>query len=145
MIKTAIALLLWGIAGSAQAQDKHDFAAGQLLTNTYGELCTMCEAKLVCTAADGAATSYAFQKRAFLSQMSTVFDYFPFTKSYGLHHTRPVTIGAGGRETAGKAAFDLTTKRIDLPNAAGAPTWIDRGDGSWHGADGSAIGRCAAP
>lgn len=135
MLKNA--LLMAAVAAMpAVAQDKHEVAQGQFLTNQYGELCTMCEADITCTGSDGTATAYHFHKRTFLSQMSTVLDYFPFTKGYGLKHTRPATV-AGGQE--GKAAFDLTTKRIDLPDA----TWIDRSDGGWHGADGSSKGQCA--
>jgi hypothetical protein len=138
MIRQAIRLCVWALCiatPEVAAQDKHEIAPGQFLTNEYGELCTMCEADVTCTASDGAATAYHFQKRTFLSQMSTVLDYFPFTKGYGLKHSRPV-IADGARE--GRAAFDLNTKRIDLPDNS----WIDRSDGSWHAADGSAKGQC---
>lgn len=134
MLKAALLIAVMA-AMPAAAQDKHKVAQGQFLTNQYGELCPTCEADITCTATDGAATAYHFHKRTFVSQMSTVLDYFPFTRSYGLKHTRPATTAS---VTEGRAAFDLTAKRIDLPDG----TWIDRNNASWHAADGNPKGTC---
>lgn len=137
------ALLLSAGAAPVAAQDKHDIG-GMMLTNQMGELCTMCEADMTCTTPEGVATSYHFQKRGFVGQMLTVLDYFPFTRQFGLRHTRPVTISAADSKTTGEAAMDLTTKRIEVPDAKGASTWVDRTTGQWHGAGDSVIGQCTA-
>lgn len=99
---------------------------------------------MTCTDASGTATTYHFHKRDFWGQMSTVLDYFPLTRSWGLRHSRPVTLKTMDRDIDGKATFDLTTKRIDLPDTKGASTWVDRTTGAWHGADGTVLGTCAA-
>lgn len=136
--------LALGVGGSALAQDKHDIT-DLMLTNKRGELCTMCEASMVCTSTDGAAsTSYKFYKRGFFGQMSTVLDYFPFTRAYGLKHKRPVDVISGDKKQSTEAAFDLTTKRITVPDGAGATTWVDRTNGVWHNADDSVRGQCTA-
>jgi hypothetical protein len=136
------------LSSAAGAQDKHEFS-GMLLTNRQGELCTMCEATMTCTPAaelgTAAPVTYHFKKRDFWGQMSTVLDYFPFTRSFGLRHTRPVEVAGAAAKTMAMATFNLETKRIDVPDASGVATWVDRGDGSWHAADGAVIGVCSAP
>lgn len=142
-IACAAAVLAFGAPVAGHAQQKHDFS-GMMLTNQMGELCTMCEADMTCTVSDGAAIAYHFQKRGFLGQMATVLDYFPLTQKWGLRHTRPVTVKGSGTEAVGEATFDLEAKRISVPGPGGMASWVDRTDGSWHGADGAVIGACTA-
>jgi hypothetical protein len=136
-------------AGPSSAQDKHEFV-GQLLTNQQGELCTMCEADLRCEAtppapvpsdpqalgqsASGPVAGISlptvdvhFFKRDFWGQMSTVLDYFPFTRQYGLYHSREVEIKQAHQPPLrAKAKLDLAAKRIDVWDAAGQTLVVDR-------------------
>ena len=118
---------------------------GQLLTTQFGELCTMCTATLQCGPEGGAQTTYAFGTRTFLSQMSTVLDYVPGLSDQAKVHSRPVTITIDGKRVDGTAKFNFRDARIDLPDAKGAATWIDRSSGAWHGAGESLLGRCTVP
>ncbi len=131
------------------AQDKHEIA-GQFLTNKQGELCTMCEANVVCSAAmtdtqpTPAQTKLHFLKRGFWGQISTVLDYFPLTRKYGLYHTRDVLMKSGeGADSTANAKFDLEAKRIDVTDAGGKLLfWIDRTNGDWMGTDNARRGQC---
>ena len=118
---------------------------GQLLTKQFGELCTVCEAKLMCRMEDGAETLYAFGQRSFISQALTILDYFPWLGA-GKTHTRPVSMtSTGGAPRDGTARLSLPDARIDVPDSAGQPTWIDRRTGAWHGAGDRVIGACKVP
>jgi hypothetical protein len=141
VLRPAIGGLVAGLASMAVlAAD-----TGQLLTNQFGELCTMCTATLVC-GRDGGTTAFAFGTRTFLSQMTTVLDFFPGMSSFAKTHSRPVAItGPDGARSTGTARFDLNAARIALPDAAGRETWIDRRTGAWHAADGADIGACTVP
>jgi hypothetical protein len=141
--------LLALISSPARAQDKHEFA-GQFLTNKQGELCTMCEADVSCAAVateeqpTPAQTKLHFLKRDFWGQISTVLDYFPLTRKYGLYHSRDVQVKSGeGPDMTANAKLDLEAKRIDVTDRNGTLLfWIDRTDGAWKGPDNTPRGQC---
>ncbi len=160
------ALMLFA-AEAAHAQDKHEYS-DQFLTNKQGELCTMCEADVVCgpqlpkaeppdaqqlaaPAPDNAVSGMSagtvklhFYQRGFFGQMSTVLDYFPLTRKYGLSHTRDVDVTQeGSAAVKAQATLNLETKRIDIQNQSGAPMfWINRTTNTWHSPDGAERGVC---
>ncbi|MBL8629772.1 MAG: hypothetical protein JNM81_09105 [Rhodospirillaceae bacterium] len=153
-----LALLVCAASGKVQAQDKHEYT-DLFLTNKQGDLCTMCEADVSCAPALVATESQVegteppkpeptvlhFYKRGFLGQMSTVLDYFPPTRKFGLYHSRDVDVKAPGDAVPQRmsAKLDLANKRIDVTNAAGqAVFWIDRNTGAWNGPDNAARGQC---
>jgi len=129
------------LSGAVQAQDAKP-TAELLLTNQYGELCTMCVGTLSCAAPDSAAkTVYAFQKKGFVGQMMTVLDYVPGI-GRGVWEKRDVIITA--TDTEGQSTTRTETARLSVKEAkieAGG-TVIDRATGAWMDAKGAALGSC---
>ena len=145
----SFAVMLLAVTTGASAFTEAD--RGQLLTKQFGELCTVCEAKLMCRTEDGVETLYAFGQRSFISQALTILDYFPWVGA-GKTHTRPVSVSStgggmphGGTPYDGTARLSLPAARIEVPDIAGQPTWIDRRTGAWHGAGDRVIGACKVP
>lgn len=128
-----------------------------LLTNRFGELCTMCEAIVLCEPGkqeldfDGALpqdmpprfTLYHFQTKDFWGQIATIWDYFARWVNPVVAETRPVIVyevAAGVRETQGTEIAGLSVKQAQITVGSRI---IDRNKRHWLGADGEMLGACA--
>lgn len=78
---------LLALSGPAAAQVNNPAYADYLLVGRFGEICTMCEAVVLCEAGttatehdsipgDGRFTLYHYQTRTFWSQISTIWEWF---------------------------------------------------------------------
>jgi hypothetical protein len=136
-----------------------------LLAPTYGELCTTCEAFLLCeqtpvgTDAGGhtADRVYHVQAHTFWGQIGTIWGWLKHLFAPVRPDTRflrvyaPADAGveqgehslSGSHERAwrhmadGRVTLDLRSNRIELPDG-----WIDRLDGAWYDADDRQLGTC---
>jgi len=131
-----------------------------LLENKFGELCTMCEATVLCRNGEvsgiGVAdldrpqtapyTLYHFHTKTFWGQVGTIWDYLvrwvePVTTEqrpvsvYAVDDYSGKTLRGGLTETMGILSLDPA--RIDV----GQHT-IDRRTGEWRDADGTRAGYC---
>ena len=101
-----IIILYLAISLSALAQVNSEKYQGLLLVGEFAELCTMCEAVLLCAAtaeppahdavpAQGEFTLYYIQTRTFWSQVATIWEWFIAnfnSESLAEGHTRPVWV-----------------------------------------------------
>lgn len=103
---SACALLLTLLTLPAAAQVNQEKYRGYFLVGQFGEICTMCEAVVLCEEAaapimpaavptDGSFTLYHLHTRTFWSQVSTIWEWFVSnfnSSSLAAGHERPVTI-----------------------------------------------------
>ena len=153
-------LLLCALLGltPASAQVNNPAYADYLLVGRFGEICTMCEAIVLCetdeqrTNADeipgsGSFSVYHLQTRTFWSQIATIWEWFVVTfDSEALAtggHTRPVhsydvTDGRWSARKVIAARLTLEPALIDLGDQS-----IDRVEGRWlQGPDHRPAGFC---
>lgn len=144
-------------AGFARAQVNSEKYQGMLLVGEFGEICTMCEAVLWCSAdenqpviteipANGSFTVYHLQTRTFWSQVATIWEWFAAnfdTESLAQGHERPVDIYAV-KEGEWAAPVRLTAHiALEPPLLAFGDHLIDRADNSWIAAsDKHRVGSC---
>jgi hypothetical protein len=99
-------LLLTALSLPAAAQVNQKKYAGYFLVGQFGEICTMCEAVVLCESAEapiapsavpttGSFTLYHLHTRTFWSQVSTIWEWFVSnfdSSSLAAGHERPVTV-----------------------------------------------------
>lgn len=126
------------ILAASPAMGQAPAGSGLLLADKFGELCTMCEAALMCSAEGGTPTTYHFHKKSFLGQMRTVLDYVPFIGPPEWEE-RPATVKrSGGAGEGVPARLSFKKQSIEVDGAT-----IDRTTGAWRAADGT-TGICRA-
>ncbi len=152
--------MLWTMLGppTASAQVNNPAYADYLLVGRFGEICTMCEAIVLCETdkhrtdddkipSGGSFSVYHLQTRTFWSQITTIWEWFVVTFDSKVlatgGHTRPVHSYdvANGRWSEGQmitARLTLEPPLIDLSDQA-----IDRVEGRWlNGPDRLPVGFC---
>lgn len=127
----------------AQASDE---APRPLLAATYGELCTTCDAYLLCEPTTSSAMDARLlhvHKHTFWGQIGTIWTWLRHLFQPVRPDTRHLTVyqpsddGRWAVESEARVTLDLRTLRIQFP--AG---WIDRNDGGWHDLLDQRIGVC---
>ena len=134
-----------------------------LLTDRFSELCTMCEAWVLCTAepADTVAqraenlsqnppeafTLYRFKIKGFWGQIATIWNYYARLFDPVVSETRPAEIFRRAKGPDGSyfqthqkvdAFLSLEAKTLELGG-----TRINRVDLTWSSTDGQSLGACA--
>jgi hypothetical protein len=157
--RAALAVLALLAAGPAAAQVNEARFRDYFLVGQFGEVCTMCEVAVLCTAGTvppgsdvvptgGDFTLYLVHTRTFWSQVSTIWEYFVsnFTSATLVDgHERPVTV----YEVAGGTWLvpQQRTLRLSLEPARIAiddGREIDRVGRRWQrSADGESLGYCS--
>ena len=154
----AVLALLVAVTLPAAGQINSEKYAGLLLVGQFGEICTMCEAVVLCEAsptppahgqvpAAGSFTLYRLHTRSFLSQVSTIWEWFVAnfsTAGLVAGHTRPVTIHVVEQGTWQPPVEAEMRVSLEPPRlAAGDDSEIDRRDRSWRrSSTGASIGYC---
>lgn len=101
---TAVLLIALALPAASQVNQKQ--YEGYLLVGQFGEICTMCEAMVLCQATSapiapkavpdaGSFTLYHLHTRTFWSQVSTIWEWFVAnfsSASLAAGHERPVTV-----------------------------------------------------
>jgi hypothetical protein len=131
-----------------------------LLHNKFGELCTMCEATVVCASRDvsnvtvdelnqatgGPYTLYHFHTKTFLGQIATIYDYLIRWIEPVITEKRPVTIyaiPAAGDASVARARTETNAElSLEPPVIAIDKQQIERRSREWRSADGQALGSC---
>jgi hypothetical protein len=140
-------LATWLAAMPAVAQVNDKAYADYFLVGQFGEVCTMCEVMVLCQAGDarpeypsvpssGSFTLYHIQTRTFLSQVSTIWEWFIAnfnSRKLAAGHRRPVIIHevADGRWSAplnGELQISLEPPRLALSDGR----QIDRTNRLWQ-------------
>jgi hypothetical protein len=132
-----------------------------LLMNRFGELCTMCEAVVLCAAGDvppadvadlarpgiGPFTIYHFRTKTFWGQVATIWDYLIRWVEPVIREERPVRIyrvGADGAAGSGRSLEErMANLSIDPPLLDIGDRRINRQSGAWETPRGQAVGSCA--
>ncbi|MEM1111647.1 MAG: hypothetical protein AAGI11_07045 [Pseudomonadota bacterium] len=127
----------------SQAQPGNDRNQGLLLFGEFGELCTMCEAVLMCEESlaapeyaavpvSGDFTLYHVQARSFWSQIATIWEWFiaNFQEEPISGHQRPVRVfevasAVWGSPQAAELQMELEPALLSI-RATGTVTTIDR-------------------
>jgi hypothetical protein len=145
------------LAGSARAQPAPD-EQYMLLVNRFGELCTMCEAMVACTAgasapadmaalATGPYTLYHFQTKTFWGQVATIFKYLQRWITPVVREERPVVIYTVGSDGPGGATRSRVETLAELSTEpallVAGDRQIDRWTSAWQTRDGAPAGSCA--
>lgn len=127
----------------AQASDN---APRPLLAAVYGELCTTCDAYLLCestTSLHAHARLLHVHKHSFWGQIGTIWTWlrhlFQPVRPDSRHLTvyQPTADGRWAVESEARVTLDLRSLRIEFPTG-----WIDRNDGGWHDHADQRIGVC---
>ena len=119
-----------------------------LLAAVYGELCTTCDAYLMCEPTEASpadARVLHVHKHSFWGQIGTIWTWLrhlfqpvrPDTRHLTVY--RPSDDGPWTPDSQGRVTLDLRTLRVEYP--AG---WVDRTDGGWHDSLDQRIGVCRA-
>lgn len=124
-----------------------------LLVNRFGELCTMCEATVACSAgaappaevaelaAPGADwTLYHFQTKDFWGQVATIFKYLERWIRPVVREERPVVIHTA---RAGSPVVTVAALGLDPPVIEVGERRIDRTTNAWQSLAGEPVGSCA--
>lgn len=155
--RVAAGLLALFLVGAASAQINVDAYRDYLLVGQFGELCTMCEAVVLCREQEPQGESvpdsgdfalYHLQTRTFWSQMSTIWEWFitNFTQE-GLAargHTRPAHVyrvanGEWSPREVIEARLVLSPGVLRIGEHS-----IDRVSRAWSNAEtGAELGHCA--
>lgn len=129
-----------------------------LLVNRFGELCTMCEATVACTAgaaapagmadlATGPYTVYHFQTKTFWGQVGTIFLYLQRWIMPVVRGERPVVIYAVGSDGPAGASRSRVEAMAELSTEpallVAADRQIDRWTSAWQTRGGVPVGNCA--
>lgn len=153
---STISILAFMCVSHVLAQDES--AQYMLLKNEFGELCTMCEATVVCSQTElpgvedlskpGAApyTLYHFHTKTFFGQMATIWDYMVRWIEPVVRESRPVTIykvpadGIGSDSRSRRETTVYLSLEPALIEINGQQ--IDRWSRQWADADGTVLGAC---
>lgn len=142
--------------GAARAGEQY-----LLLMNRFGELCTMCEAVVLCAEGDvstvqvsglaerdmGPFTIYHFQTKTFWGQVATIWNYLKRWVEPIIREERPVQVyrvGAGGVTGADRSLEErMANLSIEPPLLDVGDRRINRETGAWETPAGQAAGSCA--
>lgn len=155
-IRALLACALLAAVAPAAAQVNEPEHEGYLLVGQFGEICTMCEAMVVCGEGDealrleslpaaGSYTLYYLHTRTFWSQVTTIWEWFiaNFNSKLVPRHTRPVSIhtlrdGRWSGPAAGEVAVSLDPPELRFSDGQ----TIDRAGFRWLDAGSEAHGSC---
>lgn len=141
-----VAVLLLALALPAAGQVNNPAYANYFLVGQFGEICTMCEVVVLCDASaeppaypqipeQQSFTLYHLHTRTFLSQVSTIWEWFISNfSSAGLEagHTRPVTVYAVDNGAWGAPVTTEIRVALDPPLLTiGDDHQVDRTNRSW--------------
>jgi len=150
-------LLLAVFTLPATAQVNNEKYHGFLLVGEFGELCTMCEAVILCEASnqarslkkiptEGSFTLYHIQTRTFWSQIATIWEWFIAnfdSESLAQGHGRPVHIYQINEYSWNGPIKNETHLALEPPLISFSNLSIDRHDGRWiRDVDGETAGYC---
>ena len=141
----------------ATAQVNNPEYADYFLVGRFGEICTMCEAVVLCEAgptetprdsipAAGSFSVYHIQTRTFWSQVATIWEWFIAnfnSESLAAGHSRPVHVySVTNGSWSGRSVVDAQVS-LDPPRIVVGQRAIDRVERRWlDGANERAIGYC---
>jgi len=147
-----------GMAGTSVHAAEEDYL---LLMNRFGELCTMCEAVVLCADGDvsavtvpdlgapatGPFTIYHFQTKTFWGQVATIWTYLKRWVEPIVREERPVriyTVGTGGVAAPGRSLEErMASLSIEPPLLDVGARRINRETSAWEDAQGQPVGTCA--
>jgi len=156
----ALACLTLAFYATGAAAETGNDPDEMLLHNKFGELCTMCEATVVCTSGDvsgitvdqleqgggGRLTLYHFHTKTFLGQIATIYDYMIRWIEPVITEKRPLTIysiPAADDKSAGRARIETTVElSLEPPLITIENRQIERRSREWRTADGQVLGSC---
>jgi hypothetical protein len=154
---TGLTMLL---AASPLAADDGPEPVDMLLHSKFGELCTMCEATVVCASRDVSAVSvddliqptagpytlYHFHTKTFLGQIATIYDFLIRWIEPVITEKRPLTIyeiPAAGEEAAGRGRIETSVELSrNPPMITVGQRQIERHTREWRSLDGEVLGAC---
>ncbi len=137
---------------------QEDDAQYMLLKNEFGELCTMCEATVVCSESDlpeladltspeaAPYTLYHLHTKTFFGQIMTIWDYMVRWIEPVIVENRPITIyrvpeggirSASRNRTETSVSLSLEPALIEVDGLQ-----IDRWSQQWSAVDGTVVGAC---
>lgn len=153
-----LVIALTALAGAGARAEEQQYL---LLMNRFGELCTMCEAVVLCAEGEAAApdvadlakpgtgpyTIYHFQTKTFWGQVATIWDYLIRWVEPVIREERPVRIyrvGAGGAAGSDRSLEErMANLSIDPPLLDMEVRRINRKSSAWETPQGQAVGSCA--
>jgi len=156
-IACLVSVSLWSFSAGAEIKNPEYM----LLKNDFGELCTMCEATVVCSVGPippppveqlerenaGPYWIYHFHTKTFWGQIGTIWDYMVRWIEPVVRENRPVTIykiPEAGIDSADRVRVEsLAYLSTEPAEVAVSGRTIDRWSREWHSEDGSVLGSCA--
>lgn len=151
-----LALLYASLAPANSSPDEDEM----LLHNKFGELCTMCEATVLCAAGDvtgvgvpdleqaegGPYTLYHFHTKTFFGQIATIYDYMIRWIEPVITEKRPLTvytIPAPGDPSAARGRTETWVElSLEPPVITIDEREIERRSREWRAMDGRVVGSC---
>lgn len=148
------------LAAATMSADDQPEPVDMLLHSKFGELCTMCEATVVCASRDisavsvddliqpvaGPYTLYHFHTKTFLGQVATIYDYMIRWIEPVITEKRPLTIyeiPAAGDPAVGRGRIETSVElSLDPPLITVGQLQIERRNREWRSADGEVLGAC---
>lgn len=146
-LRHGVTALLLALASTASAQVNDKKYADYFLVGQFGEICTMCEAVVLCETAaaptghtavpgTGSFTLYHLHTRSFWSQVSTIWEWFITnfdSRLVAAGHRRPVTVhvvtdGNWAPPLAAEAQVSLEPGRLTFSDGRE----IDRTNRRWR-------------